>query len=171
MESPIIRWTVSVVACISLFLHGQGLQAQASASSKEKDWESTVTRWIESRHFEFVARQVLPNGGATRILTTDYFLRLKADTLESYLPYFGRVYSTDPSQTNGDMEFKSLSFDYQIKPGKKGGWEIRIKTKDLTQDSYTLMLSAFSDGNASLQITSIKRDPISYQGYLRAVGK
>ncbi|WP_414648326.1 DUF4251 domain-containing protein, partial [Dinghuibacter sp.] len=46
---------------------------------------------------------------------------------------------------------------------KKGGWEITIKPKD-NRDVNQINLSVSSAGYASLRVTSVNRQAISYSG-------
>jgi hypothetical protein len=104
-------------------------------------------------------------GGRSRQLTSDYDLKITKEEVVSYLPYFGRAYSSTPGAPGG-LEFTSKDFDYTIKENKKdNGWDIMIKPKD-TQQARELYLTAFKNGSANLQVSSNDKQNISFTGYL-----
>ena len=99
-------------------------------------------------------------------LTSTYDLRIKADSVISFLPYFGRAYfDVGYNQTDMGVKFTSTKFDYQVTERKKGAWMITIKPADV-QHIESLILNISVDGYASLTISSNNRDVISYDGYL-----
>ncbi len=87
------------------------------------------------------------------------------NSCKSYLPYFGRAYSVQFNSTNIGFDFTSTNFDYQIIPQQKGGWDILIRPKD-QNDNQQFSFVIFNNGSASLNITSVNRSPISYEGYI-----
>ncbi|MGX5820920.1 DUF4251 domain-containing protein [Chitinophaga lutea] len=137
--------------------------AQTSAQVKTSQSDK-VKSLIKSRSYVFEARTVLPMSGRTRQIGGDgYDLTVSKDTVNSYLPYFGRAYSAPIDPTKGGLQFQSTDFVYVEKAGKKGGWEISIKPRDV-RDVQQLFLSVSEDGYASLQVTSTNRQPISFNG-------
>ena len=119
---------------------------------------------INAQRYRFIAQTAIPMGGATRHLSGgDYDLTVSKDTVIAYLPYFGRAYSAPIGSGQGGIQFTSTKFDYVVTPTKKGGWDISIKPKDV-QDVTQLNLSVSSAGYASLQVTSVNRQSISFNG-------
>jgi hypothetical protein len=100
-----------------------------------------------------------------RQLTPGYKLIVTGDTLTCNLPYIGTVYQPTIG-SDGGFEFTSYKFDYQSKIRKKGGWVIKIKTKD-TKGLNQFILTLFENGTASLNINSSDRQSISYFGTLQ----
>jgi hypothetical protein len=138
-------------------------------SKKEKDSinQAVVKNWIEAQHFTFVAQFAVPMNGRSRNLTSLYELVVKKDKVEASLPYFGKAYSVNIGDPGGGIQFKSADFDYDKKQNKNGGWDISIKPKDVTQDSYRLNLLISTTGMASLQVSSNSRQSISFNGFLK----
>ena len=97
--------------------------------------------------------------------TADYDLKIKPDTIDSDLPYFGRAYTAPIDPADAGIDFTSVKFDYNIVPGKKGGWEITIKPKDVT-DINGMYLSISENGYALLRVNSNNRQAISFTGYI-----
>ena len=105
--------------------------------------------------------------GRTRQLTPDYDLRVSKTEITSYLPYFGRAYTPPIDPSRGGIQFTSKDFDYTATPRKKGGWDVTIKPKDY-QDVQQMSLNISASGYATLQVTSSSRQPISFNGYIKA---
>ena len=127
--------------------------------------ENFIKNKIENKNYDFIVQSVTPTAGSTRQLSPDYDLRVTPDSIISYLPYFGRAYSAPLASSEGGINFTSTKFDYSSVARNKGGWDIMIKPKD-AQDVQQLFLTIFSNGSAMLQVTSINRQPISFNGYI-----
>ena len=132
--------------------------------SQEKDGK-VLKELVETKHFVFTAKTVLPLGGAMRQLTSEYDVKLSGDSLISYLPYFGRAYGPINPGDDGGIKFTSTKFDYKTKARKKGGWDIMITPKD-NRDVRQLNFTISASGYASLQVSSNNRQSISYNGYI-----
>jgi len=139
----------------------------ASRANAQAD-QATVKSSIESKQFIFHAQTALPTSGRSRQLTTDYDLRVSPDSLISNLPFYGRAYSVPYGSGDGGFNFTSTKFEYTATPGKKRGWNISIKTKDVT-DFREFSLSLSDDGYGTLQALSNNRQPMSFTGYITEV--
>lgn len=129
----------------------------------------TLQSAIEHKSYTYLVQSVTPMKGGTRQLNPGYTLSIKGDTLVANLPYFGRVYQSSIG-ADGGFNFTSHEFDYQIKPRKKGGWNVSIKTKDLTsQRQFNLTVS--KSGSTSLTVLCSDRESISYYGLLDTTKK
>ena len=109
-----------------------------------------------------------PTGGRQRNITGSYTLNVSKTQIVSDLPYFGKAYNVQPGSTDGGIKFQSNDFEYSSAAGKKGSQEIRIKTKDV-QDTHEMFLTIFENGAASLRVSSVNRQSISYTGEIRAL--
>jgi hypothetical protein len=97
-------------------------------------------------------------------LNAGFDMKVLTDSINTYLPYFGRAYTADYGK-GGGINFTSSKFDYKLKEKSKGGWELMIKpgdTKDVTQLNY----SVSSNGYATLQVISNSRQAISFYGVI-----
>ena len=103
--------------------------------------------------------------GRTIQLTSDYTLTVRGDTVIAFLPYFGRAYTAPLDPAKGGIDFTSTNFDYKAKQRKKGNWEINIKPKD-ADDVRQLYLSFSASGFGNLQVTSLNRQTISFNGHV-----
>jgi hypothetical protein len=156
-------WRTSLLlvmfSVFTVFLHAQG-----SKDAKKEE----IQNLVESKHFMFVAQSALPLSEGVRILTSPYDVRLKGDTVESYLPYYGRAFSAVIGTTDQGLTFTSTQSDYDQKPAKKGGWTITIKPKgqNIVQNMVFLVSES---GSTSLQVNCRDRQAISYNGYIQEI--
>jgi hypothetical protein len=142
------------------------LNAQNSSKTKAQE----IADLVNSQKYMFVAQFVSPMSGSTRILTSDYDLTVTKENIIAYLPYFGRAYTAPIGNSDVGIKFTSEKFDYKITPGKKGRKIVDIVTKD-AGSSNRLSLTIFSNGNATLDVITSNKQPISYSGYITAIKK
>lgn len=154
-----MKYFISIVAMslIVSFSNGQKPEKKSSTDIESK---------IQSRSFEFVAESANPMRGRSIFLSPGYTFKVSPDSLVSYLPYYGRAYQATIDPASAGIKFTSTDFEYMEKPRKKRGWEIQLRPKDV-QNSPQIHLSVNPNGQASLRITSIDRESISFQGYIR----
>ena len=132
---------------------------------RAQDKEARVKQLVENRQYVFVANTAIPLRGGSRQLTSLYDVRISGDSLISDLPYFGRAYAAPVNSADIGLQFTSVENVYNVQATKKGGWEISIRPSRGT-DVRMLNLSIYSNGNASLRVSSNNRDPISFNGYI-----
>jgi hypothetical protein len=151
---------------IPLFLLAlAGFRCATSQQAQQAD-AGKVKQLIADRNYVFQVQTVLPMSGRTRQMQGDgYDVTVSRDTVNSFLPYFGRAYSAPMDPSKGGIQFISQQFEYDEKPGRSGGWDITIKPKDV-QDVQQFFLTVSENGYASLQVTSTNRQPISYNGII-----
>ena len=130
--------------------------------AQEKD-ATEIQQMFDTKNFIFRAETANPQSGRTRQLTQEYDLTISRDKIICFLPYYGRAYSA-PVSSEGGIKFTSIDFNYDVKKTKKG-WEITITPKDVT-DVHQMYLTAFTNGRATLQVTSNSRQNISFNGYV-----
>ncbi|MBW4362529.1 DUF4251 domain-containing protein [Flavobacterium taihuense] len=127
--------------------------------AKQKEVEALV----DSKEFEFQATMAYPQGTRSIDMTTNSnFLRFEKDTIHSEMPYFGRAYSGVGYGGSGGLDFKGPIQNYSIAKDKKS-YIIKAEVKDKT-DLYSIVLTVFFEGNASLTINTSNRSMISYRG-------
>jgi hypothetical protein len=146
----------------AFFLKGQLATAQQSDSAKA----ASTKNLIDNEQYIFYAESVSPVSGRQRILSPGYTVHISKDSVTCDLPYFGRTYTANINTTDGGIKFTSTSFDYNVEVRKKGGWNITIKTKDVT-DTQNLSFTIYENGKTSLQARSNNRQSISFNGYIK----
>lgn len=123
---------------------------------------------IMNQTFKFVPTSATPTGYRSINLSHTYFLKISKDTIEAYLPYFGRAYSATMNPDDAGIKFLSTDFNYQVTPKKKGMYEILIEPKE-RRDRTRLILSAGNSGYGSLMVTDNNRQAISFSGRIEAL--
>jgi hypothetical protein len=137
------------------------------AQQQKKDRKAEIKKIVEAQNYVFKAQTALPTAGATRQLTSDYDLQVSKDTIVSDLPYFGRAFTAPLNPSEGPLQFTTTKFQYMVSNNKKGGWNVSITPKDLT-DPRELIMTIFDNGSASVVVNSNNRQPISFNGYVTA---
>ncbi|SDN10586.1 protein of unknown function [Daejeonella rubra] len=138
-----------------------------TAQTRDQKKKSEIKRLIESRNFVFSPQSVTPLSGSTFQLTSEYFLEVNKDSLDSHLPYFGVAFNARFGSTDSPLTFTSTDFDYSIKESKKGGFEITISINK-PDDPDLILLSVSSGGYATLRVNSMNRQSISFYGEIEA---
>jgi hypothetical protein len=160
---------------LSVFLFLNRTDAQTAptapaAADKKTSRQALIKNSVDSQNYVFRAQTALPMSGGSRQLTSDYDLKIEKGSVVSYLPYFGKAYTAPMDLKGGGIEFTSKDFDYTVTKGKKGGWEIQVKPKDV-QDVQQLDLRISENGYASLNVLSTSRQPISFNGSIAPLKK
>jgi hypothetical protein len=127
-----------------------------------------ISNMINTRRFSFVAERVNPMRGSSRILTDNYDVIVKPDTVVCYLPYFGRAYQAPIDPSKGGLDFKSYSFSYNVTLNNKDEWQVYINPKD-HPDVQQLYFQVFGNGTATLNVVNTNRDPISFYGHIKKI--
>jgi hypothetical protein len=150
-----------------LFLALIILGTSVSAQTKEEK-KAATTQLVEGNRYEFVAQSMSPQGGRLRQLTSYYFVKITADTVIADLPYVGRSYSAPINTSDVGINFTSTEFTYDVKPRKKGGWDVNIKPKD-KPEVQQLQFTLYDNGSAYLQVISTNRQTISFNGDVQPI--
>ncbi|MDB5116804.1 MAG: hypothetical protein JWQ79_2296 [Mucilaginibacter sp.] len=149
--------------------------AQTVKVDKKAAKSAEIAKLINSRNYIFRADRATPLRGGNKQLTSEYDVTISKDKIVIYLPYYGRAYSAPMDATDGGIKLTSTHFDYKAEQGKKGDWSITIKPKEKnlsgSKDVQLLRLSSSADGYASLQVTCLNRDAISFSGYIEEAPK
>ncbi|CAL1519297.1 DUF4251 domain-containing protein [Chitinophaga sp. MM2321] len=164
MKSSFALKTVFIFSMIALTTGS--LYAQETKTQKKEEKAAEVKALIDSRNYVFVAQSALPMNGRTRQLTSEYNVTVTADSVVSYLPYFGRAYSAPYGSNKSPLDFKTKQFKYTSTPRKKDGWSISVKPTD-QQDIQNINITVSSSGYGTLQVTSNNRQPMSFNGYIK----
>lgn len=148
----------TIIALLVMFL--------VSPASLFSQSEADVKKMVESSQYIFVAQYAIPMSGRTRNLNSEYDLTVSKDSLNAYLPYFGRAYQAPMDPSQGGIKFISVKFDYKTTKTKKGGWDVLMTTKDQS-DNNRLTLYISTNGTATLQVGSTFKQPITFTGYIK----
>ena len=159
MRNSICFWVLllSVTACKTL----------SSVERTERDAKvaQAVENMLSERSYTVNISMMYPRRGNSVNVTPDFSLQVDGDTLESYLPYYGRAYSVPYGGGKG-LNFSAPIQDYRVTKGRMGNTLITIVVNN-GEDILTYTLDIYANGSASLNVISRNRDSISYSGYLQ----
>lgn len=130
-------------------------------AQEQKEEQASIKSLVESQRYVFLAENAIPLRGRSIFLSPGYTLSVTPDTIISSLPYYGRAYQAPMSPNDAGIKFTSTDFTYTVKE-KKGRWEVFVKVKDAGASQLNLGIG--TDGSASLRVTSMDKQSISFQG-------
>ncbi|MEP6746505.1 MAG: DUF4251 domain-containing protein [Bacteroidota bacterium] len=161
----------SLPVLINIFLSGLiFLPQQLGAQNKDSIQLQKLTDWVTNQQYSFIAQSVNPLSGRQRQLDSQYDLKVSKEQVVADLPYFGIAYFSPVNPSDAGIHFTSKTFEYSLTKRKKDGWNVLVKSKDLN-DQQDLNLTIYSNGKATLQVTSNRRQAISFNGYIIAPDK
>jgi hypothetical protein len=152
------------------FTNGLAQEKSKKQLKEEKKLEKQkqIALLVDSKEFVFVADRVLPQGGRSMNLTSDYFAEFHPDIIKCDLPFFGRAFGGSYGG-DGGMKFAGKPLVYSIEKKKKN-YVIKIDVRG-DSDSYSMILLVYFEGFATLSINSNNRSSISYDGEIKVFKK
>lgn len=153
---------------VSLLFFSCGTSQSAIERANEAQ---LLSEQIKNFNFKFKATYAYPQNFRSIYLSPYYDVKVSTDTVQAYLPYYGRAYTAPMDPSEGGIKFVSTDFEYEIKQGKKAGnWLINIRTKD-TRRPFILYFDIWDNGTARLSVEDRDRQTISFQGNIEAQKK
>ena len=136
----------------------------ASRHDTKAETERMVQTRLDAKDYMIDVQRAIPMTGPTMALNSHYTLRIKGDSVYSYLPYFGRAYSVPYGGGEG-LIFGGVIRDYEHMAGKHGAANIsfEVRTKE---DLYRFTLDVYPDGSTYVTVTPNNRQGINFQGTL-----
>lgn len=132
-------------------------------SLSKQETIAQITEKVEAGRYKFVPQQALPMAGKAINLNYSFALKVSKDSIDSYLPYYGRAYTAPSPIDEGGIKFVSTDFDYTLSDKKKGMWNISIIPND-NQKRYKLSLEIGDTGYGTLTVMDNNRQSISFYG-------
>ena len=160
--------TAILVVTIGLLFFGCGASQSATEKAQQAQF---LSEKIESFNFKFIATHAYPQNFNPVYLSSPYDVKVSSDTVQAYLPYYGRAFSAPMDPSEGGIKFTSTDFKYEIEKGRKAGnWIIKIITAD-TNRPFELNFNLWDNGSGSLNVQDRDRQNISFQGSVEAQKK
>ena len=156
------------ICCFLLITLAVGVFAAACKSSQgvtDKEKMEIIAGQVDSMNYRFVPQSAIPMRGGAINLTPTYWLTVSKDTVEAYLPYFGRAYTAPIDPTDGGIKFISTDFVYNISEKKKGVWNVDIEIND-SRMKPKLSLTIGETGYTTLFVSDTNRQPITFYGQI-----
>ncbi|PJJ79501.1 DUF4251 domain-containing protein [Mucilaginibacter auburnensis] len=181
----------AVAVCV---LFGEKAISQTTAPDKKATQIAELKRIVDGKNYIFKATTAMPTtsagvqvsgniGGPNSVLnqlnsgminlTGSYDVSLKNDSLSVFLPYYGTAFSAPINPTEGGIKLNTTKFDYNVAQKKKGSLQITFKPQKLETrspaDVYRMILSVSPGGYATLQVISVNRMPITFNGMVEEI--
>lgn len=157
----IIQFTICL--CIAYMASSQTVFAQ-DRKDKKQETAQKVRNVINSNRFKIEVDRMTPMSGPSKMLTPEYSVEVRNDSVYSRLPYFGRAYNIPYGGGEGLIFSEPLN-EYIAKYHRKGKVEIKFVTRN-EGDKYTYQIVIYPNSSTTININSTNRQPISYQGEL-----
>lgn len=161
MKARFIGMVVMMAVCVSCAM--QRL-TPAEKEARQQQMAQMVADSLEDAHFRVVFDYVIPTRMQPRHLTTPYEVRVKGDTLNSHLPYFGVVYAVPYGGGEG-LIFDAHIDGYQCQKVKSDMYRV-VVYMNRPEDNYVYTFDIFDNGRADLKVSCRNRDFISYRGQM-----
>ena len=150
-------------------IYAQEKSKKQLKEEKKIEQQKHIEALISEKAFVFNAKTVYPQSGSAIQLTTEYNVVFKSDFIKSDLPFFGRGFSGGGYGGGNGMTFEGKPEKFNVEKTKKSYIiEVEVKTKN---DTFSMLLTVFFEGTASLSINSSNRSTISYNGSLFEIKK
>ena len=157
-----------IVSIMGILLFSCGTSQTAVEKANQAQ---LLNEQIRNFNFKFNATYAHPQSYRPIYLSSSYDVKVSPDTVQAYLPFFGRAYTAPMNPSEGGINFESTEFRHEIKQGKKAGnWLITIRTKDTTRP-FVLFFDLWDNGTGSLNVQDRYRQPISFQGNIEVQKK
>jgi len=165
-----ISFLIAFFALILITGYTQEATKKPTKEEKKAEKQKQTEAFINAREFVFVGRTALPTGYKSVDLTTNTnYVKFYPDTIDSYMPYYGRAYSGIGYGGDTGLKFTGKADEYTVTKGKKN-YQVNAVVKT-DRDTFRISLSVSFEGSSSLVINSNNRSPISYNGEISAPEK
>ena len=150
-----------IITNLSILLLSCGTTQTAAEKTQKAD---LLSEKIANLEFKFSATYAYPQNFPSIYLSPYYDVTVSPDTVQCYLPYYGRAYTAPMNPSEGGIKFTSTNFEHEIQKGKKeGNWLVTINTKD-TNRPIILVFDIWSNGTGRLSVQDQDKQSISFQG-------
>ena len=158
-----------------------------------KDADATtnaeLNEWVNNRNFEIESNFAMPmntaavnavlnsgilgpgnNSNQISLIGTPNYLRIKGDSIEANLPYFGeRRMGGGYNTRDAGITIDGLLKDYRVET-KRGMYVIRFDAKDTQgNEMYSFILNLSPNQNANMSVNSTQRSNIQFRGRVEAI--
>ena len=140
-----------------------GCATQQERAEQRAKMRLAITEAVASRqlHIDISSMSTLRYGSKT--ISSDFYLELRGDTLRSYLPYWGQAYQAPLGSTSIGLNFEAPILRYSQTRPKPNKTQMEVDVKTL-EDTYHYLIDLYDTGKAYIRVSSMNRDPISFDG-------
>ena len=153
--------TVALVAMVTSCAVSQ--EARQRKADREAFLMRAITDSLADRHFQVDVDKAYPQYGKAMIhLSDSYCVKVYGDTIDSYLPFFGRAYSVPYGGGKG-LIFKGLIKNYNDEVDGKGAHTVSMEVRG-EEDIYLYVVFIDKYGGARVSVQPRERSHISFSG-------
>lgn len=154
------RFVIGLIC--ALILASASTSCSSSRKMTDPEVKQKVSQAVENREYTINVNQMIPMMGRAQHLTSNYSLKIKNDSVYSYLPYFGRAYSVPYGGGQG-LVFDGVIVDYQQEINAKGVYQISFKSKT-PEDTFVFSVEIYDNGSSQIRVNSNNRQGITFLG-------
>lgn len=151
----------SIIMLLALVL--VSCATQQERAERRVRTRQAIEQAVSQRHLRIDVSSMSTMRYGSRMVTPDFYLELRGDTLVSYLPYLGQAHqapmSTSPEGLNFTAAVRSMN-ETRLKHDVVR-FDIEVSTRE---DSYRYAIEVSPSGMANIIVQSQHRDPISFSG-------
>lgn len=143
-----------------------GCATQQERAEQRARVRQVVTEAVSSRQLHIDIKSMNTMRYGMRMVTTDFFLELKDDTLVSYLPYLGQVHQAPMTSPSIGLNFEMPVLRYAVSRPKTNysRLEMNVRTQE---DVYQYVVDVYDTGEAHISVLPQNRDAVSFDGYVK----
>lgn len=158
---PILTFLFALFTFINV-AEAQEKSKKQLKEEKKVEKQKQISKLVNSKEFVFLANRMFPQSGGAFNLTAEFDVEFHPDYIKSFLPFVGRGFSGIGYGGDEGMKFEGKPTIYTIEKTKKA-YVVTAEVKG-NNDTFSMMLTVYFDGSATLFINSNNRSSISYDG-------
>lgn len=164
----------SLTFTLILILSGSLVFAQDSKKSKRQikaeqkaQKIQLIKTIVDNKTFVFKAYSVIPSNEKVKTLISDFGVEVRNDSIFSYMPYYGNLYTRDYSSFKDSPMGFAQPMDSYKRVKNKSGYDVNVKVTN-GNDVIELVFHISKIGDATVVASSLSRQSISYMGEIFA---
>ena len=142
---------------------------QERAEQREK-MRKAIAEAVAARHLHIDIRSMDTFRYGTKMVTSDYFMELRGDTLCSNLPYWGQAFQAPIGSPSIGLNFEAPILRYLESRTKANKTQLDLDVRT-QEDTYHYHIELYDTGESYIRVRSMNRDPISFDGTIAPFGK
>ena len=154
---------IAVVAVLMAACATTAETREARAAERQRIAQA-VEEIVASGDFKVEMNYVNPQRMRSQMLTSEYGVKVKGDSIDSYLPFFGRVYRAEFGIQTG-LRFEDKIVQRQTVKAKKDYYRVDlIVHRHMEHLLYSFDI--YDNGKVTLMVRSDNRDTMHFSGDL-----
>ena len=154
---------IGIIIVLTAMLMIVGCATQQERAEQRVQMRQAVNEAVTSRQLHIDIRSMNTMRYGSKMVTPDFFLELRGDTLRSYLPYLGQVRQSPIVSPSIGLNFEEPILQYAENHPKSSKTQLTVKVKT-REDTYHYLIDVYDSGEAHINVRSLNRDPVSFDG-------